>query len=622
MANPQKPPSYLQLVDSTPSSSAAELLSTRKGWQRSLFAASNSSLLCFLDMSGSVESDFLSVILDGRPTYAVDLRLVPTFDIGSLTRKLAFDLFGQVGCKYLDASGLLGIADRRDAQLNPMLLVPRIASLIGSQNIEGPLLILVEGAQSTDEYISTFTMQAQSLRPQGWDLLVIPEAAKVRKQSSRRNLVLVSHANPEDNEFTRWLVTQLTMLGYEVWSDLTKLVGGTYFWTSIEDAIRNHAAKVVIVVSRDAQQKAGVLDEINCALSVERKERIGEFVIPIKIDELPFDEVIANLARKMILDFTKGWIEGLAQLHEALTAADVPRGQTATTSVSMLWSATSSTREILPASERLISNWLRIERLPEEYLLDSKGVKFTERYSKYDGLNYENTDGAKDRRLMRLGCALRGELSSTDFREVWNSTTSLLRESWNIHAEGIGLKAFVLSNRRIAWYVPCGLLRSDTSNFKAMDGKKRRKILAGKSEKRQAFWHFGVELKPVLAKPARFVLLSHVIFTKDGQEDHFSSEKMHSLRRGFCKSWWNDRWRDLELAFLSWMAPSGRMDVATIKDFGFSINCKPLQFTSPVSLKPTVSDSYDSLIADVEWDELDTGEMAGFANGEESFDEV
>jgi hypothetical protein len=36
-------------------------------------------------------------------------------------------------------------------------------------------------------------------------------------------MVFISHANPEDNDFTRWLALQLAEDGYGVWSDLAKL---------------------------------------------------------------------------------------------------------------------------------------------------------------------------------------------------------------------------------------------------------------------------------------------------------------------------------------------------------------------------------------------------------------
>ncbi|HET6179083.1 MAG TPA: hypothetical protein VFE61_19295 [Candidatus Sulfotelmatobacter sp.] len=41
-----------------------------------------------------------------------------------------------------------------------------------------------------------------------------------------RDTLLLSHANPEDNEFTLWLALQLANDGYRVWCDLTKLLGG------------------------------------------------------------------------------------------------------------------------------------------------------------------------------------------------------------------------------------------------------------------------------------------------------------------------------------------------------------------------------------------------------------
>ena len=43
-----------------------------------------------------------------------------------------------------------------------------------------------------------------------------------------RQIIFISHAAPEDNEFTRWLSLQLIGLGYTVWSDVLKLnrVGG------------------------------------------------------------------------------------------------------------------------------------------------------------------------------------------------------------------------------------------------------------------------------------------------------------------------------------------------------------------------------------------------------------
>ncbi len=39
-------------------------------------------------------------------------------------------------------------------------------------------------------------------------------------------MIFISHANPDDNVFTRWLALQLVRCGYPVWCDLTRLMGG------------------------------------------------------------------------------------------------------------------------------------------------------------------------------------------------------------------------------------------------------------------------------------------------------------------------------------------------------------------------------------------------------------
>lgn len=64
-----------------------------------------------------------------------------------------------------------------------------------------------------------------------------------------RDTIFISHATPDDNDFVRWLGTRLTGHGYRVWADLFDLKGGTPFWTTIEDAIRTRAIKVLFVVS-------------------------------------------------------------------------------------------------------------------------------------------------------------------------------------------------------------------------------------------------------------------------------------------------------------------------------------------------------------------------------------
>lgn len=611
MSTSRKPPEYIQLVRSpaskTPTSSDVLARST---WQKTLFASANSGLLCFVNPSLISETELLRVLLEGKPKLVLDMRLVPTFDVGSLNRRLVFGLFDQIGAKYVDVSGMLKITSRRDSKLNPRLLVQEMERLIGPIT-EGPVVLLAEAEQFAEEYVSSFVSQAQHWRKEGWELLIVPEQSE-RPSARARRTVFVSHANPEENEFVRWLVTQLTLLGYEVWSDLTRLIGGSYFWTSIEDAIRNHSAKVVVVLSRAAQTKAGVLDEINCALSVERREKISEFVIPIRVDDLPFDEVIANLARKNVLDFSRGWMAGLAALEQALAQGGVPRGQVSAQSASVLWSSTVRARELIRAQERLTSNWLSVEEMPKTIHLYSVGES-----AEFDTQLLPNVS-SQESRILDVEAALSSGGSGRDFRTVANLVTSLMKCGWESCAAERGLKRFDLSGRRSVWFVPSGLIPGDSSSFRGLDGKSHRKILVGRSEKRRAYWHYGVELRPTFSRNARFALYSHVIFTSDGQGEFFSPERMHALRRGFCKSWWNDRWRDLELAFLSWIAPTRKLELKLTPVNSLLIDCRPVSFSSPVSLMPSTSDRFDALLSDVEWEELDTDDLDPSSELEES----
>ena len=67
---------------------------------------------------------------------------------------------------------------------------------------------------------------------------------------TRRRMLFLSHATPEDNGFARWLALQLANEGYPVWCDLTKLLGGEDFWKDIQEAIREDSIRFLFVLSR------------------------------------------------------------------------------------------------------------------------------------------------------------------------------------------------------------------------------------------------------------------------------------------------------------------------------------------------------------------------------------
>ena len=144
-----------------------------------------------------------------------------------------------------------------------------------------------------------------------------------------RRLVFISHANPEDNEFTSWIGTRLTAAGYEVWADILNLTGGEPFWRDVGDVIRQEAAVVIVAVTRASYRKDGVLDEIALAINTGRQLNKQQFVIPIRLDDLPFSDFPEQLIRLNVIDFSPSWADGFSTLLEALEDIHIPRSSSA-----------------------------------------------------------------------------------------------------------------------------------------------------------------------------------------------------------------------------------------------------------------------------------------------------
>lgn len=105
--------------------------------------------------------------------------------------------------------------------------------------------------------------------------------------------IFISHATPDDNDFTRWLALKLINLGYEVWCDILELPKGTDFWKNIEQEIRQHTIKFLIVLTKTSNQRPGVLNEIAAALKVKKQLNDETFIIPLVIDQnISYDDII------------------------------------------------------------------------------------------------------------------------------------------------------------------------------------------------------------------------------------------------------------------------------------------------------------------------------------------
>lgn len=394
-----------------------------------------------------------------------------------------------------------------------------------------------------------------------------------------RRTVFISHANPDDNEFASWLGTRLISAGYTAWSDLLRLMGGEPFWRDIGDAIKDHAAVVILVLSRAAAKKPGVLDEIALAVATGRKLQNAKFIIPVRLDDLPYDEFPEQVIRLNAINFHGNWADGLHALLKALAEHQIPKDDhdTAQGFEEFRTFRLRQSAAVERRTETLEGSWIRIKSLPSRATLcrysgDSKVVaatlrKFRTPIVPWDRLGFgfaraaeivdaETPDVEVEHAYeVAVEAFLNGQsyggpaLRRGDARRMM---VDLLRQAWERFAESKGLRRYEFANS-VGWYVPRGLINKDTVQFEDRTGKRRRKRLAGRSEKRNVFWSFAVTVHPVVGELWHLELKPQVVFTEDGITPIESKAKMARLRKSFCKNWWNDYWRALLCAFVAWL---------------------------------------------------------------------
>ena len=163
-----------------------------------------------------------------------------------------------------------------------------------------------------------------------------------------RRTVFISHANPEDNEFTSWLGSRLASAGYEVWADLLGLVGGEMISPVIDDVIRDDTAMVIVVLSQASHRKQGVLNEVALASAVGRGLGNPQFVLPVVVDGLPRTQFPGELVGRLSIDdFERDWADGLRAVLVALEELGTPRRDRADEAMAS-WLAFRARRQLGP----------------------------------------------------------------------------------------------------------------------------------------------------------------------------------------------------------------------------------------------------------------------------------
>jgi hypothetical protein len=187
-----------------------------------------------------------------------------------------------------------------------------------------------------------------------------------------KDQIFISHATPEDNDFTIWLASRLEMRGYNVWIDKEKLLGGERFWQTIQKAI-DSSRKFLLVYSnnivRDHMLKKGIEDELEYAKSIASSKNDTDFVIPLHIDDSSYNLVI-GLPNLNHVPFVENWAKGLVQLFKKLDKDGVKHDENIESTISTWYeSAYSTSSKIEKRKELYYTSWWSVKTIPQTFYM-------------------------------------------------------------------------------------------------------------------------------------------------------------------------------------------------------------------------------------------------------------
>ena len=365
-----------------------------------------------------------------------------------------------------------------------------------------------------------------------------------------KDQIFISHATPEDNEFTIWLASRLEMLGYKVWIDKNELLGGERFWPTIQKAI-DASKKVLLVysmnITREGVLKSGIEREFEYANSVANSKGYSDFVIPLHIDNSNYHLAIGfpNLNQ---IPFNNNWAEGLKQLKKKLD---------------IYYSSWWTTKEI-PQSFYMyqFSNPEQAKAVRENNK-DVPVAQLSNILSTFDG--DLNCSAKRNDEMINIPPLYIHKFKLDDIlfgfesdrfpshKDVENHFKDFLRYLLYTILWNKGMVKTEFSGKKYVFYQPKYGHKFPYIEFAyppATMTKNKKKTMGGTYKRNQGCWHYGISLLPILFPYIGVSVKSHLVFTQDGYKPEKSQTKQHSYRRNKGKNFFNEEWRDLLLAFI------------------------------------------------------------------------
>ena len=424
-----------------------------------------------------------------------------------------------------------------------------------------------------------------------------------------RNVVFIIKSSPVDDDFALWLGPKLEAQGYQVFADVLTLQPGDRWRRQVNTALETRAAKVLLISRAETLNDSSVQDDIDIAIDLGKRLEDPRFIIPLRLED---SQKVKGIGDSLPVDFVRGWGEGLQHLVKTLQRQKMPKRDTQT-SINPNWELFRRRNAIplIAEPERLTSNWLRVEEVPDlinfyelSGAADDQSVKralatcpFPVAEQGRGFLTFATAPEVEDA-LSEMGrFKLVQEIPLNEFVTsgskdlgLWkqpaaNKVNAMLKDAWFNYCRDRGLIQYMYSNA-VGFHASAALASIGQRFPWGRQGERHSSML--RNVAKGHIWQFGVTALPAYWPFWHFKLKSRVLFAADDQTPEGKQvedpKKMHRLRRSVCKGWRNKQWHGRMLAFMDLLSgDSAFIRLQMSPSQHVVLDASPILFSSPVS---------------------------------------
>jgi hypothetical protein len=424
-----------------------------------------------------------------------------------------------------------------------------------------------------------------------------------------RNLVFISKATPEDDDFVLWLAPRLEAAGYIVFADILSLEAGDRWRREITGTLQSQAVKMLLCCRDATLDKPGVQEEIGIASDVAKELKDKRFVIPLRLEVF---KKLFGIGELQWVDFLGSWARGLHDLLDTFEKQNVPR--TPTPAINPNWEnyRRRLAIKVEKKPEVLTSNWLRVASLPETVRYYSPpgpiNLELMEQTCRESTLPAEvyqrgffsfasSEEVARDfaevapfeihsehRLLDFIDCG--GQSPDIEPREAKNLVFSMFRRAWENFCRSKGLYEYLFATQT-AFHIGDAQTPLGKKISWGRQGKRRSSMLRNAAGGR--VWQYGMSATPAFWPYLHFKLKARVLFAELAAGNRAGSvigdsAIQHRLRRTICKGWRNNTWHGRLMAYLELLSGEcSHITVPLSAACAITLDSRPVAFTSPVT---------------------------------------